>query len=272
MRPRRIDPSVLVSVALHVVLGVLIVRVLTFGSPLGDLFRRDKTVSLPVERISFLALPRGSGAPTSGRSGGDGRPERAPEPLPPLVAPVTVPTSIPEPAEAAPRYPEQGSGPLVGTGGATRGVRPSFSEPRVWVPPAEVVSAPKTVSERLDSVLTALIQQKEDSLRLTASARRAPGDWTWQRGGKKYGWDKRGIQLGDATIPSALLPALAANVALNPAAAERQTLDRLSREVREQSQRGLNEEEFRNRVRSIRERKERERAKERAAEPPPDGR
>ena len=166
----------------------------------------------------------------------------------------------------------QGSGPLVGTGGPTRGVRPSFSEPRIWVPPAEVVSAPKTVSERLDSVLTALIQQKEDSLRLTASARRAPGDWTWERGGKKYGWNQKGIQLGDATIPSALLPALAANVALNPAAMERQTLDRLNREVREQSTRGLNEEEFRNRVRSIRERKERERAKERAAQAEPEGR
>lgn len=267
MRPRRVEPSVLVSVAIHVVVGALLVNLLTFGSPLGDFFRREKPASLPVERISFLSLPRGSGPSAPGRSGGDGRPERAPEPLPPLVAPVSVPTSIPEPTAAAPAYPEQGSGPLVGTGGPTRGIRPSFSEPRVWVPPADVVSAPKTVSERLDSVLTALIRQKEDSLRLTASARRAPGDWTWERGGKKYGWNNKGIQLGDATIPSALLPALAANVALNPAAAERQNLDRLSREVREQSTRGLNEEEFRNRVRSIRERKERERAKEQKAEP-----
>ena len=272
MRMRRVEPSVLVSIGLHVVVGALIVQLLTFGSPLGDLFRRERATSLPVERISFLALPRSAGPTTPGRSGGDGRPERAPERLPPLVAPLTVPTLIPEPAPATPSFPEQGSGPLVGTGGPTRGVRPSFSEPRIWVPPAEVVSAPKTVSERLDSVLTALIQQKEDSLRLTASARRPPGDWTWERGGKKYGWNQKGIQLGDATIPSALLPALAANVALNPAAMERQTLDRLNREVREQSTRGLNEEEFRNRVRSIRERKERERAKERAAQAEPEGR
>ena len=249
--------SVAISIALHVVLGVALVRLLTFGNI--SLF--DDT-SAPVERIGFVALPQ-EGPPSPGVSGGDGRPERPRSARPPLVAPSAVPTGVP----VAPATPgasvedDGGSGPLVGRGGPMAGIRPSYSEPRVWVPPAEIVTAPKTMTERLDSSLTALIQAKEDSLRLAGAGAYAkkPGDWTWEKNGKKYGWDQGGIRLGDFTIPSALLPKLAANTALNPAAQERAELDRLAREVREQGQRNMTEAEFRKAVNSIRERKERER-------------
>lgn len=250
--------SVAISVVLHVVLGVVLVRFLTFGSL--NLFD-DPDASAPVERIGFVALPQ-EGPPSPGISGGDGRPMRPRAERPPLVAPSAVPAAVPiAPATPAPLEEEGGSGPLVGRGGPMAGIRPSYSEPRVWVPPAEMVTAPKTMPERLDSALSARIQAKEDSLRLAGAGSYAkkPGDWTWEKNGKKYGWDQGGIRLGDFTIPSALLPKLAANTALNPAAQERAELDRLAREVREQGQRNMTEADFRKAVRSIRERKERER-------------
>ena len=257
-QPPQPRSSVAISFALHVVLGVVLVRFLTFG-PLYDIFR-DPDARPPVERIGFVALPQG-GPAQAGVSGGDDRPERPRRTPPPLVAPASIPVGIPA-APATPSEPvedEGGSGPLVGRGGPLAGIRPSYSEPRVWVEPAPLVSAPRTLPEALDSTLAARIRVHEDSLQLTAAARKAPGDWTWERGGKKYGWDQKGIRLGDFTIPSALLPALAANTALNPAAQQRAELERLAREVREQGQRNMTEAEFRKAVTSIRERKERER-------------
>ena len=248
--------SVAISVVLHVVLGVVLVRFLTFG----HLSFFDEDRSAPVERIGFVALPQ-DGPPSPGISGGDGRPV-SPRAARPPVAPTAVPAGVPAaPAAPSEQADKGGSGPLVGRGGPMAGIRPSYSEPRVWVPPAEIVTAPKTMPERLDSALTALIAAKEDSLKQAGAGSYAkkPGDWTWERGGKKYGWDQGGIRLGDFTIPSALLPKLAANTALNPAAQERAELDRLAREVREQGQRNMTEADFRKAVRSIRERKERER-------------
>ena len=272
-RPRQTS-SFLVSLALHLVLGVVLVRTLTFG-PLDRLFDDDPT-SAPVERIGFVALPQ-EGPPQSGISGGDNRPERPKPETPALVAPAAVPTGVPE-APAAPVVDreEGGSGPLVGRGGPLAGIRPSFSEPRVWVPPAPIVSAPKTMPERLDSALSARIAAHEDSLKATAAARAAPGDWTWEKGGKKYGWDAGGIQLGDKTIPAALLSMLAVNMQMVTAEQNARTPDRLMRdrwatEVRAYGQRNVDYETFQKTVKAIRERKDRERREAEASRdvPPP---
>ena len=261
---RRSAASIAVSVALNVGLLALIAQAIA-STPLLNLFEGPKAPTAPVERISFIAVPKTDGPTQAGISGGDDRPESAKHPLPPLVAPTSIPTSLPPvPAQSAPDD-GGGSGPLVGRGGPLAGIRPSFSEPRVWVPPAPIVSAPKTMTERLDSALATRIRLHEDSLQLTASARRAPGDWTWEKNGKKYGWDEKGIRLGDKSIPSALLPKLAANVALNPAAQERQSMERLMDETRAQAVRNINEDQFRKAVKAIRERKERERREAEAA-------
>ena len=261
MKPQRqrSSTSVAVSIALHLVLGLGLARALTFG-PFDGLFS-DESPSVPVERIGFVALPQ-AGPAQAGISGGDGRPERPKHAQPPLVAPTVIPTGIP-PLSSTPAPPvdDGGSGPIVGKGGPLAGIRPTFSEPRVWVPPAELVTAPKTLPERLDSALQSKLRQHEDSLRLAGAGAYAkkPGDWSWEKNGKKYGWNENGIQWGDKHIPAPLLPRLASNVALNPAAREAQQLDRLMSETREQAQRNMNEAEFRAAVKSIRERKERER-------------
>src|SRR5688572_3278605 len=179
--------------------------------PWRSLFERgDKPV---VERIGFLSLPKTAETPTKGKSGGDARPvtqaSSAPIPTAPMpTAPVDVPVSVPSieaprPAAVA----DVGSGPIVGTPAPTIGVRPSYSDPRVWATPDQIVSAPLSPSERLDSVLNVRLQAHQDSLATAEGAgpRRAPGDWTVEKDGKKYGMDSKYIRLGKVSIPTTLL-------------------------------------------------------------------
>ena len=93
--------------------------------------RRETTAE---ERVGFVRLARPGEKPTPGKVGGDGRPFVSREIH--VVAPRIVPSSIPMPnITAAKPTEEPGNGPLVGGGGPSRGVRPSYSDGRVWEPP-----------------------------------------------------------------------------------------------------------------------------------------
>lgn len=267
--PREQRRSLLVSLVLHVVLGAALLRVLMVPYPLLDLFRHEPAArDLPVERIGFIQLPRGA-VTTPGRSGGDGRPESpAHREPPPLVAPRSVPTGVPAaPAAPAPRADAGGSGPVVGTGGPERGVRPTFADPRVWTVPSGAVVAPMTPqrkAEALEQVLRERLGIHQDSLDAIAAAgpQRAPDDWTFRKNGKTYGMDRQYIHLGSVSIPTALLGLLPLNqlgADQHDAVEKRAALARYS-EIQYESQRRLNEDEFRRAVQQIRERKEREHA------------
>jgi hypothetical protein len=257
---RRPASSWVASIVLHLVLGAGLLKLLTMPLPLDGLFGRQHAPSLPVERISFLALPKATGVPTTGRSGGDGRTERPRRPAP-LVSPPAVPSTLPPPSTAQPD--EGGSGPVIGQGGPTAGIRPSLGDPRLWVPPAAVIAAPKTDVERLDSSLVARLQAHKDSLALAYKPNKMErGDWTVEKNGKKYGLDPQFIHLGNFSLPTPLLALLPLNLKAqgNPIAQERdRRLNSMRTEILEQSQRVMNEEEFRTAVKRIRERKERER-------------
>jgi hypothetical protein len=266
---RRIDGSVAVSIAIHVVVGAALLWVLSIPYPLRELLERVRPRVDP-ERISFVSIPD-RGETTPGRSGGDGIPERpnaAPAPPQPLVAPPGTPSSITPPPAVT--EPVAGSGPLVGRGGPVRGIEPSFSDPRVWVDPNAVVLAlPQNISEHLDSLLVTGIERVRDSIVL-ANAQRKPGDWTWTRDGKKYGWDQSGIHLGGITIPreALALAGLFANVdaASNPTVADRARVVRsMTQDINYHAPRAMNAEEFRTAVKRIRQRKERERQQAREA-------
>jgi hypothetical protein len=138
----------------------------------------------------------------------------------------------------------------------------------VWVPPGEVLSAPKSQIERMDSSIVAAIKKYQDSVAV-ATGGRAADDWTFEKGGKKYGLDKQGLHLGALTIPKYLLPSFDPRLAaaMNPAAAERAKLDAISADIRLQAQRAMTEDEFRKAVKALRERKDRER--EKAKQPTP---
>jgi hypothetical protein len=117
----------------------------------------------------------------------------------------------------------------------------------------------------MDSVVASQIEFARDSI---AASTYTPnkferGDWTYEKNGKRYGIDQSAIRLGKVSIPTALLALLPFNQQGNPIAAERErTLASLRQQIEFQSARALNEEEFRKAVKSLRERRERERAQQ----------
>lgn len=260
-RSRRPSRPFLVSIAVHVLLAIGMAHMLITPSAMSRLFGRAKSREVVAERIGFLRLPANSGPAVQGKSGGDGRPltERppvrvtAPTEIPSAIPPLPVATESPQDADA-------GSGPLVGGGGPTRGIRPTYTGPRVWSAPGDIVSAPKSAKERLDSAIVSIIAPFNDSLAVAAGGRK-PGDWTFEKGGRKYGIDPQFIRLGKVSIPTAVLALLPINQQANPATSDRNKLqNQLRADIFWQAQRGMNEADFKKAVKSIRERKERERA------------
>lgn len=264
---RRGDPRV--SVAAFVVqLLIIAIIVPTLLVPVAfDLLRDSSGRAVMPERISFIvAVPQSTGPSTApARDGGDGREAVAdPQPAEPFVAPSAVPSGVP--AGVAPaREPVGGVGPLVGGGGPTQGIRPSFNDPRLWQQRSDVVEAPivpMTRADSLQALLWATAASFVDSLnRVTPAPGRAPGDWTFERNGKKYGIDQQMIRLGKFSIPTALLGLLPMNnVQGNPTGMERaRRLSSMRMEIMEQADRVARDDEFYAAVRALRARKEKER-------------
>jgi hypothetical protein len=280
-RQQRGTPAFAVSVILHVVIGAVLIRALTVPSVLSELFNfRGQPVV--VERIGFLALPRSEGPDRAARAGGDNRPDRGkpaePEasvPAAPPTIPATLPAAPPAPAARA----EGGAGEMVGEGGPTRGIRPSYNDPRLWLPPGPVVTAPmrvpRTRADSLHDMLADKIRVLNDSLAAATGQQREPGDWTFTDSkGRKYGVDSRYIRLGKYSIPTAVLALLPLNVQANPIQLERQrTMNEMTRQIQEQAARASRDDAFKAAVRALRERKDRERRealeKGKAENPPP---
>lgn len=227
-----------------------------------DFFGRKKGTIHP-EYIGFLRLPKNPGmTPTPGTEGGNGRritKSMVPKLTAPASIPTKIPTSIPPRAQAAT---EDGTGPLVGNGGPARGIKPVFSDPRLWSPPGKIVSAPRTLKQDLDSLIASGVGVYNDSI---AAAGKLPGweqgDWTVEHNGKKYGIDPKFIRLGPLSIPTALLAMLPLNLTGNPTVqARNKSLNYMHRDITEHAEQAINEADFNKAVRSIRERKERERA------------
>ncbi|HXL85582.1 MAG TPA: hypothetical protein VN927_00130, partial [Gemmatimonadaceae bacterium] len=145
---KRLSKPFLVSVGVHLLVAVALMRMLIVNLELSS---NPKRQAAPSERVGFVRISGGVKTPVPGKSGGDGKPltPRAVH----VVAPVSVPTTIPAPSGPVTKATEEGTGPLVGTGGPTRGVRPQYSDPRVWEPLGPVVSAPKTVKQTIDSLI-----------------------------------------------------------------------------------------------------------------------
>jgi hypothetical protein len=130
----------------------------------------------------------------------------------------------------------------------------------VWAAPGDIVAAPKSAKEKLDSAVASIIAPYNDSVAAAAGARR-PGDWTFEKNGRKYGIDEKFIRLGKISIPTAILALLPINTTGNPTMNDRNKLqNQLHADIFWNAQRGMNEADFKKAVRSIRERKEREKA------------
>lgn len=262
--------SVVVSVALHVVLVLLLVQLTVVPVDwIGLLMRVEPP---PVERIGFLQLPKGETPPGAPRRGGNNRSLTVRPPAPYLVPipPVEVPSTLPAiPRRQIEASPDGGTGPLVGGGGDTRGVRPAYGDSRLWAPSAPLVTAPLSGTARLDSAIAPIFRELADSMRAAAAAGRDPNDWTFKIGGQKYGIDQRFIRLGPLSIPTAALAFLPLNVQANPMAVEHdRRLAQMRTEIMEQEQRASRDEDFQKAVKALRERKEKEREEQKKGDQP----
>jgi hypothetical protein len=245
----------LFSFGVHLVVAVALMRMLIVNM---DLSSKRKRATVPEQRVGFVRISVGVKTPVPGKSGGDGK-TFTPREIH-VVAPATVPTTIPAPSGPPVKATEEGTGPLVGTGGPTRGVRPQYSDPRVWEPPGGVVAKPQTVKQTLDSLIAEGIAPYNDSA-AAAAQRRDPTDWTIEKGGYKWGIDRKAIRLGPVSIPTALLAMLPLNLQGNPTTMQRdRAYAAMNADINWHAQQAINEADFMKAVRSIRERKERERA------------
>jgi hypothetical protein len=251
---KRLSKPFLVSVGVHLVVAVALMRMLIVNM---DLSPTRKRFTVPEQRVGFVRVG-GVKTPVAAKSGGNGKPLTPREIH--VVAPVSIPTTLPVPSGPPTKATEEGTGPLVGTGGPTRGVRPQYSDPRVWEPPGPVVSVPKTVKQTLDSLIADAIAPYNDSI-AAAAQRRDPTDWTIEKGGYKWGIDRQAILLGPVSIPTALLAMLPLNIQGNPTTMQRdRAYAAMNADINWHAQQAINEADFMKAVRSIRERKERERA------------
>ncbi len=269
MRRRDDLRSLMISLAVHVVVLGALGRMVLGPVRWADLFDLQKE-PIVHERLQFVQLPpRGDPGRENrqGRAGGDGRPERADAPpAPALVAPVEVPSMLPPaPSEPAKAAEVGGTGPLVGGGGPTKGLRPTFSDPRLWARPDEGARgfggtlATRPSSDQLDSLLFRSVQRFRDSV-LAANNGQAPKGWVYERDGQKWGVDDRYIRLGRWSSPTAVLAFLPLNVQANPGISERgRALASMQYEINWQASREANVDEFKAAVKAVRQRKERER-------------
>jgi hypothetical protein len=270
-RPRRDYRSLATSLALHVIGVALLIRIVMVPSTLSMLFRQEVRVPLAPEKVTFVAIaPRHDTTVARAQiDGGDNRRARPDVPTAPMLrAPVTVPSELP-PAPAIKAVPGEpgGSGPLIGGGGPLRGVQPAFGDGRLWPEPGPLLTAPKTDDERRDSVFASRLGRYEDSLNLAERGQTGPGDrpsWIYSRGDQQYGIDKNKIHLGKFSLPSALLYQLPLAKYQGDISRDRER-NLLAADMYDQTHRRLNEEEFREAVKAIRARKERERREADAA-------
>ena len=267
---RRPSPASLVSVGLHIVLGVLVWNAVQMPAVFDRFLQNDQQSKPVAERIQFVTVtPRadsGVSQPTRART----RQARPAVPQPssapnvvPLVAPTSVPTELPAPAATADSVAAGAvKGPLRGGSGPTRGVQPNYDDPRLWVSDLEFYYAPKTSEERLDSALYATLRRHMDSVSANAYSpnKFERGDWTFGKEGSKWGIDQQYIRLGRFNIPTALLALLPLNrMQGNPIAMERDRNAAYMRaDIMYHAQAAMNEEQFRKAVAAIRDRKERE--------------
>jgi hypothetical protein len=254
------------SLALHVVVIALLVRIVMVPGTIMSFFEATpRLIPPPPEKIIFVPLParHDTSVARAQIDGGDDR-KAAPDvgTAPMLRAPITVPNELP----TAPRItvtPGEpgGSGPLIGGGGALRGVQPSYGDGRLWSETGPLIGAPKTDDERRDSVFASRLGRYQDSLNLAERGQVGPGErpaWIYNRGGDQYGIDKNKIHLGKFSLPSALLYQLPLAKYQGDISRDRER-NMIAAEMFDQTHRRLNEEQFRAAVKAIRERKERER-------------
>jgi hypothetical protein len=268
MKARLVEPrqnskgSIAVSLVFHVI-AIAMIASITFRYPLAAFFgmTKDKT---PLERIQYISVqPRASANVGNGAS--ETKPKRAKK-KETVPAPLLPPSSIPSALPPVPS-PDVSSGAVSGTTGgsggapvgAATGVELTVPDSRIELRP-NVPRAPMTTAARNDSAVKAIFMAyREAEIAAESNKGRSPRDWTFERGGQKYGVDSQWVYLGKFKLPSAILAALPFNyggVDGNRIIQARNAAW-IQNDIYTHSQ-GLSEDDFRAAVRRIRERKDKE--------------
>lgn len=277
-----------ISVVVHVFVVIGLLQALQSTGAIQRIFvTRTFSFEQPRERLQYLTVtpprvkpvqpvveaPRPTvsrasveGAERAGRTQGGATTTEGPAiPTVPLVAPSTVPTGVPAPGAGFDvNVGTPATGPLASGRGAVKGLQPGYVDPRLWPNAAAIEYAPKTDEQRLDSAVVSSIMRYRDSvLANTYNPNKFErGDWTYRtKDGKRYGIDQQFIRLGKFSIPTALLGLLPLNqMQGNPVENERQArLAAMRVDIMQGAQAAMNEEEFRQAVKKIRARKDKER-------------
>lgn len=247
------------SVATHVVLVVLLAQIM-FRFPLGQLLGIPKP-EVAQERLQYITVAPQPTETSGGRTRATPTPSATPAALQP---PVSVPTAVPPPtpvdSSRARAAGATGTGLDASGSGLATGLVPRQPDPRLALAPGTMVRRPRTVAEDVDSIVSLVVGIVNDSLAIAAGQRK-PGDWTVKgKDGEVWGWDPNGnIRLGKFTIPGALLAMLPLNMQSRVGPIEARSMAFIRRDIMENAQRSITEDEFRASVKRIRERKERER-------------
>jgi hypothetical protein len=272
---KRSPRAIAVSVALHIVLGVVVLRAVV-GSDVVATWLIGAQATPKKEKVEYVSVRPPRGPEASGGTAINAKAPTSPNRTnAQIVAPTTIPTVIP-PVPSGRGGSGGGSGTGVGTGsgaGVARGVVPDY-DPRLYPGEAEKVIVPRTAKERIDSVIRTRIVQYAESVEnnprsgVTEDGR---GDLMITRGGKKYGWSQRGIVLGNFTLPAPLLALLPLNrVGGNQSAfLKGENPWQIRSQIQAGAQVALNAETFNERVKRIRERRDRERKDAREPSQPP---
>ena len=256
-RPRALG-SLAISVALHGVIAVALLGIV-FRYPLGQIQEiPDKDV--PRERVQFVRLPQ---RPTEGSSVRARTPKTRAAPAAPaaLRAPVVTPLEVAPPvlADSSRAAGATGSGFGDSGSGMATGVMPRQPDPRIALTPRSIIAVPRSVAEDVDSIVGLAVGVYVDSMTIAAGQRK-PGDWSFKtKDGKVWGWDEAGIRLGKFTIPNALLALLPLNMSSAVSPVDQRRALSIRRDIMENGERAVSEDEFKAAVKRIRERKERER-------------
>jgi hypothetical protein len=227
----------------------------------------------PAEVTMPFRVPHPIGREGSGTVGA--RPER-----PALPRRAETVAALPEPEPRPPRVrADTGTAPPARRRVEVGLIGPGLAQGRLWVrplplPPKELARRlTKNHAELVDSAVTAIVQAYLDSIALDPAARNAAlPSWTKEIAGKKFGIDSKNIYIAGLKIPAAvlaLLPIPAGNIDQNRA--YNHLMD-MRADLQYAAQRSANMEEFKETIREIRKRKEREeefQGNQRTA-PPPD--
>jgi hypothetical protein len=196
--------------------------------------------------------------------------------LPTVPEAVTV---LPKPEARELPEADSGSAPVVARGSSRIG--PGLADGRLWVrplplPPRDLAQRlSQSRSELLDSAVSAIVQAYLDSMANDPTSKNdEPPSWTTEIAGKKFGIDSKNIYVAGLKIPTVVLrflkiPLQGGNIDQNRAYSHMMDL---RADLLYAAQRAETLEEFKQVIREIRLRKEREREfeKNQRTAPPPE--